>query len=79
MSIDKETVENTFGPSCAKPGVMRPQPGVATRRSFTDDFRTYFVYARIGLAVFFEESEDRVQSFVYTPPKAGLPAPAGAR
>jgi hypothetical protein len=79
VSIDKETVENTFGPSCAKPGAMQPQPGVCYQKKLTDDFRTYFVYARIGLAVFFEESEDRVQSFVYTPPKGASSAPAGAR
>ena len=72
--IDRETVENTFGPSCPK--APAPQPSVCFQKKLTDDYRTYFVYARIGLAVFFEESEDRVQSFVYTAPKAPPPPPA---
>jgi hypothetical protein len=75
--IDRETVESTFGPSCPKAGA--PQPAVCYQKKLTDDFRTYFVYARLGLAVFFEESEDRVQSFVYTAPRAATAAPAGAR
>jgi len=74
--IDRETVENTFGPSCPKPPA--PQPTVCFQKKLTDDYRTYFVYARIGLAVFFEESEDRVQSFVYTPPRASPAPPAAA-
>jgi hypothetical protein len=76
-TIDRETVENTFGPSCARAGT--PPPAACYQKKLTDDFRTYFVYARLGLAVFFEESEDRVQSFVYTAPKAPAPTPAGAR
>ena len=72
-TVDRETVENTFGPACPRPGA--PQPAACFQKRLTDDFRTYFVYARLGLAVFFEESEDRVQSFVYTAPKA---APAAA-
>jgi hypothetical protein len=80
-AIDRETVESTFGPACPKAGA--PSPVACFQKKLTDDFRTYFVYARLGLAVFFEESEDRVQSFVYTAPKAppALPAaaPAGAR
>jgi hypothetical protein len=78
--VDRETVESTFGPACPKAG---PPPAACFQKKLTDDFRTYFVYARLGLAVFFEESEDRVQSFVYTAPKAppAAPAtpPAGAR
>jgi len=71
--IDRDTVENTFGPPCPKPGA--PQPAACFQKKLTDDFRTYYVYARLGLAVFFDESEDRVQSFVYTPPKTAPPAP----
>jgi hypothetical protein len=80
-AIDRETVESTFGPPCPKPGA--PPAATCFQKKLTDDFRTYFVYARLGLAVFFEESEDRVQSFVYTAPKAPpappAAAPAGAR
>jgi hypothetical protein len=78
-NVDRETVENTFGPACPKPGA--PQPSACFQKKLTDDFRTYYVYTRLGLAVFFEESEDKVQSFVYTAPKASpvSTAPAGAR
>jgi len=70
--IDRDTVEATFGPACPKAGA---QPPACFQKKLTDDFRTYFVYTRIGLAVFFEENEDRVQSFVYTAPRP-VPAPA---
>jgi hypothetical protein len=76
-AVDRETVEATFGPICPKSGA--PQPSACFQKKLTDDFRTYYVYPRLGLAVFFEESEDRVQSFVYTAPRptqAPVPAPA---
>jgi hypothetical protein len=72
--VDHETVEATFGPSCPKSGAA---PAACFQKKLTDDFRTYYLYSRIGLAVFFEENEDRVQSFVYTAPKPA-PAPAAA-
>ena len=71
--VDHDTVEATFGPICPKPGA--PQPAACFHKKLTDDFRTYYVYSRLGLAVFFDETEDRVQSFVYTAPR---PAPAPA-
>ena len=77
--VDHETVEATFGPICPKTGA--PQPAACFQKKLTDDFRTYYVYSRLGLAVFFEENEDRVQSFVYTaqrPVPAPTPAPAPA-
>ena len=80
--VDHETVEATFGPSCPKSGTA---PAACFQKKLTDDFRTYYVYGRLGLAVFFEDSEDRVQSFVYTAPRpppstapAASPAPTGA-
>lgn len=69
--LDHDTVEATFGPMCPKSGA--PQPAACFQKKLTDDFRTYYVYTRLGLAVFFDENEDRVQSFVYTSPR---PAPA---
>ena len=75
--VDHDTVETTFGPLCPKAGA--PQPAACFQKKLTDDFRTYYVYVRLGLAVFFEENEDRVQSFVYTAPRpAPAPAPATA-
>jgi hypothetical protein len=76
-TIDKETVENTFGPPCPKGNT--PATGICFQKKLTDDFRTYYVYPRLGLAVFFEEVEDRVQSFVYTPLKPAPAPPAAAR
>ena len=75
--IDHETVEATFGPVCPKAGA--PQPAACFQKKLTDDFRTYYVYPRLGLAVFFDETDDRVQSFVYTAPRpASAPAQAPA-
>lgn len=71
-AVDHDTVEATFGPICPKAGA--PQPAACFQKKLTDDFRTYYVYTRLGLAVFFEETEDRVQSFVYTAPRP-TPAP----
>ena len=71
--VDRDTVEATFGPICPKPGAS--QPAACFQKKLSDDFRTYYVYSRLGLAVFFDETEDRVQSFVYTAPR---PAPAPA-
>ena len=78
-AIDRDTVEATFGPVCPKAGA--PQPAACFQKKLTDDFRTYYVYSRLGLAVFFEENEDRVQSLVYTAPRpapVSAPAPAPA-
>ncbi|MGZ6076374.1 MAG: hypothetical protein ACXWK6_01080 [Myxococcaceae bacterium] len=77
--VDHETVEATFGPICPKVGA--PQPAACFQKKLTDDFRTYYVYLRLGLAVFFDEQDDRVQSFVYTAPRPGpaaSPAPAAS-
>ena len=74
--VDHDTVEATFGPVCPKAGAQ--QPAACFQKKLTDDFRTYYVYARLGLAVFFEEYEDRVQSFVYTAPRPAPAAPAPA-
>jgi hypothetical protein len=75
--IDHETVETTFGPPCPRTGT--PAPAACFQKKLTDDYRTYYVYTRLGLAVFFDETDDRVQSFVYTTPRqAPSPAPATA-
>ena len=74
--VDHDTVEATFGPACPKAGAQ--QPAACFQKKLTDDFRTYYVYARLGLAVFFDDNEDRVQSFVYTAPRP-TPAPKTGR
>src|SRR5687768_16963866 len=47
--IDKESVEGTYGPAC--PGGKAPATPCYVKK-ITDDFRTYMLYARLGLAVF---------------------------
>ncbi len=67
-TIDKETVESTYGPPCqTKPA---SPPPVCYFRKLTDDFRTYLLYPKIGLAVFFNEDGKTVQSFVFQTPKS---------
>jgi hypothetical protein len=64
--VDKETVETSFGPSCAS----TPNAPACYAKKITDDFQTYFVYPKLGLAVFFKDDAKTVQSFVYQPVKA---------
>ncbi len=65
--IDRETVENTYGPLCsAAGGTSEP----CYTKKLTDDFRTYFLYTKLGLAVFFNEDGKAVQSFVFQSQKA---------
>ncbi len=65
--IDKETIENSYGPACpAGPAPANP----CYLRKLTDDFRTYFLYPKLGLAIFFNEDGKTVQSFTFTTQKA---------
>src|SRR5208283_4699008 len=61
--VDRETVESSYGPPCPAAGT----PGLANcfQKKLTEDFRTYYFYPRLGLAVFFEEEGDKVKSFVF--------------
>jgi hypothetical protein len=64
--IDKETIENTYGPAC--PAGETP-PEACYVRKLTEDFRTYLNYPTLGLAIFLNEDGKTVQSFVYQPPR----------
>jgi hypothetical protein len=66
--VDRDTVESSYGPPC--PSGSAPAPGNCFQKKLTEDFRTYYFYARLGLAVFFDEDGDKVQSFVYQPVKS---------
>jgi hypothetical protein len=70
--IDKDAVENTYGRACP-PG--QPSGGGCYVKKVTDDFRTYFQYLKLGLAVFFSDDGKTVQSFIFTPGKSD---PSGA-
>jgi hypothetical protein len=66
-TVDKDTVESTYGPPCP-PG---PQPATACYvRKLTDEFQTYFFYSKLGLAIFLNEDGKTVHSFVFQVQKA---------
>lgn len=66
-TVDREAVENTYGPACP-PG---PNPPSACYvKKLTDEFQTYFLYSKLGLAVFWNEDAKTVKSFVFQVPKS---------
>lgn len=65
--IDKETIENNYGPACPA-GKMPATP--CYLKKLTDDFRTYYLYPKLGLAIFFNEDGKTVHSFIFTTLKA---------
>ncbi|XXF75538.1 hypothetical protein P2318_21030 [Myxococcaceae bacterium GXIMD 01537] len=64
--IDKATIEDTYGGAC--PAGKQP-PSPCYLKKLTDDFRTYFLYSKLGLAIFFNEDGKTVHSFIFTPVK----------
>jgi hypothetical protein len=73
--IDKDMVEASYGPACPAQGSLSKEPCYV--KKITDNFRTYVVYSKLGLAVFFKEDNKTVASFVFTPLSATAPRPAG--
>ena len=67
--IDKESVESTYGNACPSSGKATASP--CYQKKLTDDFRTYMLYAKLGLAVFLNEDGKTVHSFIFTPQPAG--------
>ncbi|WP_375765930.1 hypothetical protein NR798_30060 [Archangium gephyra] len=67
--IDKESVESTYGNAC--PSGKAAASGPCYQKKLTDDFRTYMLYAKLGLAVFLNEDGKTVHSFIFTPQPAG--------
>lgn len=66
--IDKESVESTYGNVCPS-GKATASP--CYQKKLTDDFRTYMLYAKLGLAVFLNEDGKTVHSFIFTPQPNG--------
>ncbi|WP_224245255.1 hypothetical protein [Hyalangium gracile] len=65
--IDKETIENSYGGACPN----GPQPAnPCFVKKMTDEFRTYYLYQKLGLAIFFNEDGKTVHSFIFTTLKA---------
>jgi len=65
--VDREAVESTYGPSCS-PG--SPPASACYVKKLTDEFQTYFLYSKLGLAIFWNEDGKSVKSFVFQQPKA---------
>jgi hypothetical protein len=65
--IDKEAIENTYGPAC--PGGPAPASPCYLKK-MTDEFRVYFLYQKLGLAIFFNDDGKTVHSFIFTTLKA---------
>ena len=65
--VDREAVESTYGPQCS-PGTS--SASACYVKKLTDEFQTYFLYAKLGLAVFWNEDGKSVKSFVFQQPKA---------
>jgi hypothetical protein len=61
--IDRESVESTYGPLCRS---GKPQSSPCYVKRLTEDFRTYLLYTRLGLAVFLNEDIKTVHSFIFT-------------
>lgn len=69
--IDKETIENSYGTACSNgqtPTNANANPCYI--KKMTDEFRTYFLYQKLGLAIFFNEDGKSVHSFIFTTLKA---------
>ena len=64
--IDKTAIENSYGHAC--PDGPPPEAPCYIKK-VTDDFRVYFHYARLGLAIFFNEDGKTVNSFTFEPAK----------
>jgi len=65
--VDREAVESTYGPACS-PG-SAPASACYVKK-LTDEFQTYFLYSKLGLAIFWNEDGKSVKSFVFQQPKA---------
>ena len=65
--IEREAIENTYGAGCPA-GPLPEQP--CFLKKITEDFRSYYLYPRLGLAVFFNEDGKTVNSFIFTTLKA---------
>jgi hypothetical protein len=74
--IDKDMVESSYGAACPSAGPSPKDPCYV--KKITDNFKTYFVYVKLGLAVFFKDDNKTVSSFVFTAMAPTSPRPGGA-
>jgi hypothetical protein len=67
--IDREAIEGTYGQRCGAGGVAPACYEVKV----TDDFKPYFFFGQLGVAVFFDQDPPKVSSFVFSRPVAPTP------
>lgn len=72
--VEKDTVETTYGPLCGSPEAAKQPTVPCYVKKLTDDFRTYFTYQALGIAIFFNEDGKTVHSFIFQPVKQPRPA-----
>ncbi|HYV44396.1 MAG TPA: hypothetical protein VFA20_06015 [Myxococcaceae bacterium] len=74
--IDKDMVESSYGPACPASGSGSSKDPCYVKK-ITDNFKTYFIYPKLGLAVFFKDDNKIVSSLVYTSIPGGSKASGG--
>ncbi|MBL9038184.1 MAG: hypothetical protein JNG84_06720 [Archangium sp.] len=65
MVIDVSAVEKTYGPACT--GTKKDDDACYFKRQ-SDSKRAYYLYAKLGLAIFFKDDGKTVQMFAFLPP-----------
>lgn len=62
--IDLEAIEQSYGIECDPDEHHEP----CYAKKETPQHRVYFLYAKVGLAIFFKEDKRTVESFTFLPP-----------
>lgn len=68
VSIERDAIERAYGPVCPPSG--KPPEGACYVKKVTSDLQAYFVYPKLGMAIFFKEDGKTVRSLVFTQVKA---------
>ncbi|HEY3446914.1 MAG TPA: hypothetical protein VGK67_11145 [Myxococcales bacterium] len=63
--LETAEVEETYGKTCDSAKPVEP----CYAKKLTDEFKTVFIYKRLGLMVFFADDKKTVQSFQFTAAK----------
>ncbi len=63
--LDAEAIEKSYGPQCDEKKAKEP----CYHRRETEAKKPYFLYVKLGLAIFFKEDGKTVQSFTFLPAK----------
>jgi hypothetical protein len=66
VDVSRTDVVESYGPECPEKTAADAPPCFLKR---TDGKRVYYLYASLGLAVFFKEDTNQVQSMTFLPQK----------